>query len=74
LGTLRGGGDGTQKEALTIAKEIEFVEKTFGFDTAVVKASEAVAAAHMEAHSQINPKPYASSARTPRVRLRFQLL
>jgi len=30
------------------------VEKTFGFDTAVVKASEAVAAAHMEAHSQIN--------------------
>lgn len=68
------GGDGTQKGALSIAKEIEkrhlkiavvgipktvdndieFVEKTFGFDTAVVKASEAVAAAHMEAHSQIN--------------------
>lgn len=68
------GGDGTQKGALAIAKEIEkrhlkiaivgipktvdndieFVEKTFGFDTAVVKASEAVAAAHMEAHSQIN--------------------
>jgi len=68
------GGDGTQKGALAIAREIErralkiavvgipktvdndieFVEKTFGFDTAVVKASEAVAAAHMEAHSQIN--------------------
>jgi len=38
----------------TIDNDIEFVEKTFGFDTAVVKASEAVAAAHMEAHSQIN--------------------
>ena len=68
------GGDGTQKGALALAREIErralkiavvgipktvdndieFVEKTFGFDTAVVKASEAVAAAHMEAHSQIN--------------------
>ena len=68
------GGDGTQKGALAIAREIEkrhlkiavigipktvdndieFVEKTFGFDTAVVKASEAVSAAHMEAHSQIN--------------------
>jgi 6-phosphofructokinase 1 len=68
------GGDGTQKGALAIAREIdkrhlkvavvgipktvdndiEFVEKTFGFDTAVVKASEAVAAAHMEAHSQMN--------------------
>ncbi|HOI99261.1 MAG TPA: ATP-dependent 6-phosphofructokinase [Rectinema sp.] len=38
----------------TIDNDIEFVEKTFGFDTAVVKASEAVSAAHMEAHSQIN--------------------
>lgn len=38
----------------TIDNDIEFVEKTFGFDTAVVKASEAVAAAHMEAHSQRN--------------------
>lgn len=38
----------------TVDNDIEFVEKTFGFDTAVVKASEAVAAAHMEAHSQIN--------------------
>jgi len=38
----------------TVDNDIEFVEKSFGFDTAVVKASEAVAAAHMEAHSQIN--------------------
>jgi len=38
----------------TVDNDIEFVEKTFGFDTAVVKASEAVAVAHMEAHSQIN--------------------
>lgn len=38
----------------TVDNDIEFVEKTFGFDTAVVKAAEAVAAAHMEAHSQIN--------------------
>ena len=68
------GGDGTQKGALEIAKEIErrnlcisvvgipktvdndlsFIQKSFGFDTAVVKASEAVAAARMEAQSQIN--------------------
>ncbi|HEY9054318.1 MAG TPA: ATP-dependent 6-phosphofructokinase [Rectinemataceae bacterium] len=38
----------------TVDNDIEFVEKTFGFDTAVVKASEAVSAAHMEAHSQMN--------------------
>jgi len=38
----------------TVDNDIEFVEKTFGFDTAVAKASDAVAAAHMEAHSQIN--------------------
>jgi 6-phosphofructokinase 1 len=38
----------------TVDNDIQFVEKTFGFDTAVVKASEAVSAAHMEAHSQIN--------------------
>jgi len=38
----------------TVDNDIEYVAKTFGFDTAVVKASEAVAAAHMEAHSQIN--------------------
>ena len=38
----------------TVDNDIEFVEKTFGFDTAIAKASEAVAAAHMEAHSQLN--------------------
>lgn len=38
----------------TVDNDIEYVEKTFGFDTAVVKASDAVAAAHMEAHSQLN--------------------
>ena len=38
----------------TVDNDIAFVEKTFGFDTAVAKASDAVAAAHMEAHSQIN--------------------
>jgi 6-phosphofructokinase 1 len=38
----------------TVDNDIEFVEKTFGFDTAVKRASEAVAAAHMEAHSQMN--------------------
>jgi 6-phosphofructokinase 1 len=68
------GGDGTQKGALDIAREIarrrlkiavvgipktvdndfSFIQKSFGFDTAVVKACEAVTAAHMEAHSQIN--------------------
>ena len=38
----------------TVDNDLSFIQKTFGFDTAVVKAAEAVAAAHMEAHSQIN--------------------
>lgn len=38
----------------TVDNDLSFIQKSFGFDTAVVKASEAVAAAHMEAHSQIN--------------------
>ncbi len=38
----------------TVDNDIQYVEKTFGFDTAVSRAAEAVAAAHMEAHSQIN--------------------
>lgn len=38
----------------TVDNDLAFIQKSFGFDTAVVKASEAVAAAHMEAHSQIN--------------------
>lgn len=38
----------------TVDNDLMFIQKSFGFDTAVVKATEAVAAAHMEAHSQIN--------------------
>jgi len=38
----------------TIDNDLIFIQKSFGFDTAVQKATEAVAAAHMEAHSHIN--------------------
>ena len=38
----------------TVDNDIYFIQKSFGFDTAVAKAVEAVNAAHMEAHSQIN--------------------
>jgi 6-phosphofructokinase 1 len=68
------GGDGTQKGALAIGREIEkrglriavvgipktidndlsFIQKSFGFETAVARATEAVSAAHVEAHSAIN--------------------
>ena len=68
------GGDGTQKGALEVSREIErrklkisvigipktidndlsFIQKSFGFDTAIAKATESVAAANMEASSQIN--------------------
>jgi 6-phosphofructokinase 1 len=68
------GGDGTQKGALSIAKEIErrglkiaiigipktidndlaFIQKSFGFETAVTQATQAVYAAHTEAHSSLN--------------------
>lgn len=68
------GGDGTQKGALAVSREIEkrklkisvigipktidndlsFIQKSFGFDTAIAKAAESVAAANMEASSQIN--------------------
>ena len=68
------GGDGTQKGALEVSKEIErrklkisvigipktidndlsFIQKSFGFDTAIAKATESVSAANMEASSQIN--------------------
>lgn len=68
------GGDGTQKGALNLSKEIKkrglkiavvgipktidndlsFVQKSFGFETAVSRAVEAVAAAHTEAHDAIN--------------------
>lgn len=38
----------------TIDNDLIFINKSFGFDTAVQKATEAVSAAHMEAHSHIN--------------------
>jgi 6-phosphofructokinase 1 len=38
----------------TIDNDISFVQKTFGFETAVSKAVDAVAAAHVEAHDAIN--------------------
>ncbi|MCG8478992.1 MAG: ATP-dependent 6-phosphofructokinase [Spirochaetales bacterium] len=68
------GGDGTQKGALAIAREIErrglkiavigipktidndfsFIERSFGFETAVSEATRVVAAAHTEAKSAVN--------------------
>ena len=68
------GGDGTQKGALGIAREIadrrvdiavvgvpktidndlSFVQRSFGFETAVSKAAEAVAGAHVEAEAAVN--------------------
>ena len=68
------GGDGTQKGALAIAREIErrgmkisvvgipktidndfsFIDRSFGFETAVSEATNAVTAAHTEAHSAVN--------------------
>ncbi|MDR2495080.1 MAG: ATP-dependent 6-phosphofructokinase [Spirochaetaceae bacterium] len=38
----------------TVDNDFAFIQKSFGFDTAVTKAVDAVAAAHMEANSQIN--------------------
>lgn len=38
----------------TVDNDLLFIQKSFGFDTAVQKATEAVSAAHMEAHSHIN--------------------
>lgn len=38
----------------TVDNDLVFIQRSFGFDTAVQKASEAVAAAHMEAKSHIN--------------------
>lgn len=68
------GGDGTQKGALAIARELErrnqpaavvgipktidndlsFVERSFGFETAVAEAVHAVAAAHIEARDAVD--------------------
>ncbi|MBN2651208.1 MAG: ATP-dependent 6-phosphofructokinase [Spirochaetales bacterium] len=65
-GTLRGARDIAEeikKRGLnisiigipkTIDNDISFLEKSFGFETAVAKASEVVAAAHTEAHSVHN--------------------
>ncbi len=38
----------------TIDNDLSFIDKSFGFETAVGKATEAVTAAHQEAHSAIN--------------------
>ncbi|MDR0387189.1 MAG: ATP-dependent 6-phosphofructokinase [Treponema sp.] len=38
----------------TVDNDFSYIQRSFGFDTAVAKAVEAVTAAHMEAHSQIN--------------------
>ncbi|MCF7929340.1 MAG: ATP-dependent 6-phosphofructokinase, partial [Spirochaetales bacterium] len=68
------GGDGTQKGAMKIAREIRrrglkiavvgipktidndfsFIQKSFGFETAVSRAADAVSSAHTEAHSTIH--------------------
>jgi 6-phosphofructokinase 1 len=68
------GGDGTQKGALAISREIarrglkisvvgipktidndfSFLERSFGFETAVSEATKVVFAAHTEAHSAMN--------------------
>lgn len=38
----------------TVDNDLVFIQRSFGFDTAVQKATEAVSAAHMEARSHIN--------------------
>jgi 6-phosphofructokinase 1 len=38
----------------TVDNDFSFIDRSFGFDTAVAKAVEVVTAAHMEANSQIN--------------------
>lgn len=38
----------------TIDNDLSFIERSFGFETAVVRATEAVYAAHQEAHSSYN--------------------
>ncbi|GHT79184.1 ATP-dependent 6-phosphofructokinase [Spirochaetia bacterium] len=38
----------------TVDNDFSYIQQSFGFNTAVAKAVEAVTAAHMEAHSQIN--------------------
>ena len=38
----------------TVDNDLQFIDRSFGFETAVQKAKDAVTAIHMEAHSQIN--------------------
>lgn len=38
----------------TVDNDLEFIDRSFGFETAVQKATEAINSCHMEAHSQIN--------------------
>lgn len=38
----------------TVDNDLLFLDRSFGFETAVQKAKEAVTAVHMEAHSQVN--------------------
>jgi 6-phosphofructokinase 1 len=38
----------------TVDNDFSYIQRSFGFDTAVAKAVEAVTAAHMEAQSQVN--------------------
>lgn len=38
----------------TVDNDLQFIDRSFGFETAVQKAKDAVASIHMEAHSQIN--------------------
>ncbi len=38
----------------TVDNDLEFIDRSFGFETAVQKATSAINSCHMEAHSQIN--------------------
>ena len=38
----------------TVDNDLDFIDRSFGFETAVQKATQAVNSIHMEAHSQIN--------------------
>ena len=65
-GTQKGSGDISDEIAKrghkisvigipkTIDNDISFLQRSFGFDTAVARAAEAVASAHTEAHSAVN--------------------
>ena len=38
----------------TVDNDLQFIDRSFGFETAVQKATQAINSCHMEAHSQIN--------------------